>query len=211
MGIEIVKASIVYAGRLSGNAYKVLIAMSLTALDKPKEGHPASLYYGGWGALAIVLGYDAEAANDRNSAAHKAVKRAVKELRDRQHVSPMLEACRGTRQSYFVHPGGLKKGDQNDPVKGDRFDPVKGDHFGPQRGTKMVPPRKDSGQTEDLPQDISISSATEVQTAREDEKRDEIRPHKFDGNPLAGDCLTCDRPNIDRKAHPLRLLRGETA
>ena len=166
MGIEIVKASVVYGKRLSGNAYKVLIAMSLSALDKPKEGRPASLYFGGWGALAVALGYDDATAHDRNSAGHKAVKRAVKELRDAAHISPMLDACRGTRQSYFVHPGGLTKGDQNDPVKGGQFDPVKGDQNSPQRGTKMVPPRKDSGSTEDLPQDISISHVTDLLAAR---------------------------------------------
>lgn len=208
MGIEIVKASVVYGKRLSGNAYKVLIAMSLSALDKPKEGRPASLYFGGWGALAVALGYDDTTAHDRNSAGHKAVKRAVKELRDASHISPMLDACRGTRQSYFVHPGGLVKGDQNDPVKGGQFDPVKGDQNSPQRGTKMTPPRKDTGSSEGLSQDISLTQQPQLKAAREDDRSTEIDPHRFEGSPHAGDCLACDRPYLDRKAHPLRLLRG---
>lgn len=166
MGIEIVKASVVQGKRLSGNAYKVLIGMSLTALDRPKEGRPACLYFGGWGSLAVILGYDEEAANDRNSAGHKAVKRAIRELRDGSHITPMQEACRGTRQSYFLHPGGLGKGDQSDPVKGDQIDPVKGDQKGPQRGTKRVPPRKELGVTQDLLQDIAIASVTELQMRR---------------------------------------------
>ena len=210
MGVEIVKAAMVHGKRLSGNAYKVLVTMSMSALDKPKDGHPASLYFGGWGALALALGYDPEAANDRNSAGHKAVKRAVRELREGVHISPMLTAARGTRQSYFVHPGGFGKGDQGGPVKGDQIDPVKGDQNGPQRGTKTVPPRKEQGSTKDKTQDIHLPSATELQTAREDEGT-EIDPHKFQGNPAAGDCLLCDKSHLNRRMHPLWLIHGETA
>lgn len=207
MGVEIVKAAMVYGNQLSGNAYKVLVTMSMSALDKPKDGRPASLYFGGWGALATSLGYPAETSNDRNSAGHKAVKRAVRELRTGSHISPMVEACRGTRQSYFVHPGGFGKGDQNDPVKGDHFDPNKGDQNSPQRGTKMVPPRKDTGSRDDLSQDITLPSATELQTAREDESSNEMSPHKFRGQPAA-DCEACGRAYLNRQAHPLHLLRG---
>src|SRR5690349_24921652 len=98
MGVEIVKAAMVHGRRLSGNGYKVLIAMSMQALDRPKEGKPASLYFGGWGTLAESMGYPESSASDRNTAGHKAVKRAIRELRDSSHITPLLEACRGTRQ-----------------------------------------------------------------------------------------------------------------
>jgi hypothetical protein len=64
MGIEILKSSIVHGKTLSGNAYKVLVVMSLSALDKPSNGRPASLYWGGWDALAVALGH---VNADRNS------------------------------------------------------------------------------------------------------------------------------------------------
>lgn len=207
MGIEIVKASIVHGKRLSGNAYKVLIAMSVSALDKPSNGRPASLYWGGWDGLAVVLGHESAA---RNSQGHKAVKRAIKELREGLHISPMVEAHRGLAQSYLVHPGGLGKRAQSDPVKGAHDGPVKGAQNGPHSGPKKGPPRrtKDSGGQNE---DTSIASETEPQTARGDKDASEIQPHRFEGHPAAGDCLTCDRSHLDRKAHPMRLVRGETA
>lgn len=203
MGVEIVKASVIYGKRLSGNAYKVLIAMSLSALDKPSNGRPASLYWGGWDGLAVVLGYDHAA---RNSSGHKAVKRAIKELREGLHISPMVDAHRGVAQTYIIHPGGLGKRAQNDPVKGDHFGPVKGGQNGPQSGTKMTPPRKeqDSG---GLTQDISIQSQTELKTARGEEAASVVG-HKFEGEPSADECLACGLHYQNRKAHPIRLLRG---
>lgn len=206
MGVEIVKAATVYGKRLSGNAYKVLVAMSLSALDKPSNGRPASLYWGGWDALAIALGHDDAR---RDGQGHKAVKRAVKELRDGNHITPMVSASRGTRQSYMVHPGGLGKGAQDGPVKGAQSDPVKGAQSGPQSGPKMGPPRKEQG-LGGLTQDIDLIRRPSPQEAAIEAAKDEIRPHKFNGTP-SDDCLDCDGAYTDRRRHPLRLLRGETA
>lgn len=207
MGIEIVKASVVYSKRLSGNAYKVLIAMSLSALDKPKEGRPASLYFGGWDALAISLGYDDA---ERGSTGHNAVARAIRELRKARHISPMVDARRGYRQSYLVHPGGINtggKGEQNAHAEGEQSAHARGEQNAHTRVSKMLTPRKDTGSDGELTQDISLTHVPESLTAREDVSR-EIDPHRFEGSPHAGDCLACDRPYLDRKAHPLRLLRG---
>lgn len=210
MGIEIVKASIVHGKRLSGNAYKVLIAMSVSALDKPSNGRPASLYWGGWDALAVTLGYDDAA---RGSAGHNAVARAVRELKKARHVSSLIEAGRGSRQSYMVHPGGLHGSgmrEQNAHAKGEQSAHARGEQNAHVSVSKTLTPRthKDSGGQNE---DTSIASETKPQTAREGENTSEIRPHKFEGNPAAGDCLTCDRSHLDRKAHPMRLVRGETA
>lgn len=196
------KAATVYGKRLSGNAYKVLVAMSLSALDKPSNGRPASLYWGGWDALAIALGHeDAQ----RNGQGHKAVKRAMRELRDAGHISPMLTAARGTRQSYFVHPGGLNKGAQDGPVKGAQSDPVKGAQNYPQSGPEMGPPRKEQGST-GLNQD-SITHPTTSTTDRAHDADEKTSPHKFQGK-SGDDCAACGLGYSNRSAHPLHMIRG---
>jgi len=219
MGIEIVKAAAVYGRRLSGNAYKVLIAMSLQSLDRPKDGRPASLYFGGWGALQAALGYDE---GGPKSAGHTAVKRAVRELRDGKHITPMVTAARGNRQSYLVHPGGIGKGVTSDPQsteeRGSLSDPkrgsdqtLKGGQIPTERGSLSDPPRKEQ-EGQGLTQDIDLIRRPEPQEAALDAAADEMRvpPHKFNGNPGA-DCLTCDGAYADRRRHPLHLLRAEGA
>lgn len=204
MGVEIVKAAMVHGKRLSGNAYKVLVTMSMSALDKPKDNRPSHLYWGGWDALAVSLGYDNA---ERNSSGHVIVKRAIKELRSAGHISTLNEVRRGTAQTYMVHPGGLPKGEQSVPVKGEQSVPAAREQNVPARGNKTFPPRKNTGSSEDLSQDIHLPSATELQTARDDES-DEMGPHKFEGNPAADECLACGLHYQNRVAHPIRLLRG---
>lgn len=188
MGVEIVKAAMVYGKSLSGNGYKVLIAMSMSALDKPSNGRPPGLYWGGWDALAVALGHEDAT---RDSSGHRAVKRAIKELRDAKHITPMLNASRGTRQSYSVHPGGLEKGGQSDPVKGGQIDPVMGGQNSPQRGAKATPPRKEQGSSSDLSQDTTpheAASTTGSDGASKDRaEKSEVEPHAFE----AGDYDEC--------------------
>lgn len=208
------KAAVVYGSRLSGNAYKVLICMSLQALDRPKEGRPASLYFGGWGVLQAALGYDE---GGPKSAGHTAVKRAVRELRDGKHITPMVTAARGNRQSYLVHPGGIGKGVATDPQspeeRGSLGDPkrgsdqtLKGGQIRPERGSPSDPPRKEQGST-GLNEDIDLIRRPEPQEAVLAAAKDEMsRPHKFQGNP-GSECLACDGDYADRRRHPLYLLK----
>ena len=209
MGVEIVKAAMVHGKRLSGNAYKVLVTMSMSALDKPSNGRPASLYWGGWDALAVALGHENA---ERGTSGHNAVARAVRELRGERHISPMIDAGRGMRQSYLVHPGGLTpsgQGEQNAHAKGEQIAHAKGEQNAHVGVSKTLTPRKEQGSSSDKSQDISLPSATQLQTAREDEKRnEEMSPHKFQGQPAEGDCLACGLAYLNRKAHPLHLLRG---
>lgn len=212
------KAAAVCGRSLSGNAYKVLIAMSLQALDKPKDGRPAGLYFGGWGALQAALGYEE---GGPKSAGHTAVKRAVRELRDAKHITPMVVAARGSRQSYLVHPGGIGMGVTTDPQpageRGSPSDPkrgseqtLKGGQIRPERGSLSDPPRKEQ-EGRGLTQDIELIRRPEPQEAVIAASEDEMsRPHKFQGNPGA-ECLACDGAYADRRRHPLHLLRAEGA
>lgn len=216
MGVEIVKAVAGHPAtcHLSGNAFKVLVAMALQALDKPKDGRPAGLYFGGWGSLQTALGYDE---GGPESAGHTAVKRAVRELKSGQHITPMVTAVRGTRQCYLVHPGGLGKGDASDPLtteeRGSLSDPKRGSSSDPKRGSDSDPnggrPATLLGHIEEgrgLTQDEMNNSATEPQEERRANRRD-IAGHRFEGRP-GDDCTECGASYGNRRAHPLHLLRG---
>lgn len=204
VGVEIVKASMFYGRHLRGNAYKVLIAMSMTALDKPIQGRPASLYWGGWDSLAITLGYDDAA---RGSAGHNAVARAIRELRSANHVTPMVDAARGMRQSYLVHPGGFQKpekGEQNAHAKGEQDAHAVREQNAHQSVSKTLTPRKDSGVT-GLTQDTNLTVGAQPQT-----EAPTTAGHKFRGRP-GDDCETCGRPSGDRRRHPVSLVYSEGA
>lgn len=215
MGVEIVKAVAGHpaTSKLSGNAFKVLVAMALQALDKPKDGRPAGLYFGGWGALQTALGYD----EDDQEAGHTAVKRAVRELKDGRHITPMVTAVRGTRQSYLVHPGGLEQGVKTDPQtpgeRGSSSDPKRGSLSDPKRGSESDPNGGHSatllGHIEEgrgLTKDEQLTSETQPQTVPSN-RRPDIAAHKFQGRP-GEDCDECGCAYGNRRAHPLHLLRG---
>ena len=203
MGIDLTKQLFArHAADLTAGELTVLGYMCLVALDKQNDkGQPAGLYFGGWEPLALALGYDG-----LTEAAKTKVKRAVKGIRDKGLVKPMVaHAQTGERQVYriaFATTGGQKQ----TPNRGSEVDPQEGVRNRPNRGSESDPPRTHRGQTEDLPQDISISSATELQTARDDEKSDEeMGPHKFKGSP-GDDCDACGSSYLNRRVHPLHLI-----
>ena len=206
MGVELVKAATVYGSRLSGNAFKVLVAMSLSSLDKPKNGRPACLYWRGWDTLSNALGYESA---ERGTSGHNAVARAVRELREAKHITPMTDAGRGTRQSYLVHPGGVNppaQGEQNAHTKGNQNAHTKGEQNAHVRVSKMLTPRKESGST-GLNQDTSLPVEAQPQGGPDSaSSKDDSSPHKFAGTPNA-DCLACGKGYANRSAHPLHLLR----
>lgn len=197
MGVEIVKAAMVYGKSLSGNGYKALITMSMSALDKPSNGRPASLYWGGWDALAVALGHENA---ERNSPGQNAVARAIRELKNGKHITPMLDAGRGTRQSYMVHPGGLNRGsqgEQNAHAEGEQNAQPKGEQNAPQRVSKMLPPRKEQGSGTDLSQDITpheAASTTGSDGASGEPangKSDQIEPHGYTAANGEDECRIC--------------------
>lgn len=212
MGVELVKQVVGHpsTSRLSGNAYKALVSMALQALDKPKDGRPACLYFGGWQSLMVALGYEPDGPE---SAAHTAVKRAVKELKDGKHISPMLTAVRGTRQSYLIHPGGLGKGVTSDPQattdSGSLSDPKRGSSSDPKRGSVGDPNGGHSathlGRTKDeegLTQDITSTRATsttgsDVADKNADDEKLRVEVHGHIGGP-DDDCSECGLSRLNR-------------
>lgn len=209
MGIELVKAVVGHpsTAALSGNAYKVLVCMATTALDKAKEGRPGGLYFGGWDALAITLGH-----LDASPGAGKtAVKRAIAELRKAGHITAMVTARTGSRQSYMVHPGGLSEGVSTRPPQGVTERPPQGSDSDPHRGSLGDPPRTNTGTSSGLKQDEQLKALPQPQTEDPDKDAEELAAHRFEGNPGV-ECLRCDRAYQDRRAHPIHLAyRGEPA
>lgn len=224
MGIELVKQVVGHpsTSRLSGNAYKALVSMALQALDKPKEGRPAGLYFGGWQALMVALGYEPDGVD---SAAHTAVKRAVKELKDGEHISPMLTAVRGTRQSYLIHPGGLGKGvtsdpqsprdsgSPTDPKRGSSGDPIRGSESDPNGGhsaTHLGRTQEEEGLTQDRTPTLATSTtgsdvAGEKQAAGM--KSSEVSNHAHVGG-QDDDCQVCGCSKLNRVHSGFRPLRA---
>jgi len=205
VGIELVKAVVGHPStcRLSGNAYKVLVCMATTALDKAKDGRPGGLYWGGWDALAITLGHPNA---EPNTTGKNAVQRAVSELRKAGHITPMMTARHGSRQSYLVHPGGLAKGEQNAPLDGEQNATPKGSKTVPHQGSKTLPPRTNTGDIAGLRQDEQLPSLPKPQTANGDNDEPALA-HKFKGSP-SNDCLDCGGRYANRRLHPLHLIRG---
>lgn len=212
MGVELVKqvAGHPSTSRLSGNAYKVLVAMALQALDKPKDGRPAGLYFGGWQALMVALGYTPDGPE---SAAHTAVKRAVRELKNGEHITPMVTAVRGTRQSYLIHPGGLGKGVQSDPQSeeesGSLTDPKRGSSSDPKWGSDSDPkgghPVTHLGHIEEgrglnqdrTPTRAASTTGSDGATKNAADEKSEVEPHGHIGGP-DDDCSECGLSRLNR-------------
>jgi hypothetical protein len=200
VGIDLVKYVVARCGRLklSGNAYKVLVAMAATALDQPNsKGQPARLYYAGWEPLALALGFDPQE-NPRK--AKEAVRRAIKELREAGLVCVVGGHARtGNRQSYRLDLDAVAAVSWAPDL--DLRTPDLGDQEGPQVGGNRAPnlgaPRTHIGPSEDLPQD----SLPPVAASATGHARAEVEQHAFVGNP-GDDCESCGLGYANRLAHP---------
>lgn len=104
MGVNLVSAVVVNHAGLSNRAFRVLVRMALSALDKTNErGQPPGLYWGGWEVLALSLGrQDLETPSARRLA-QETVRRAIQELVAAGLVTPLHVAQRGTRQTYQLN------------------------------------------------------------------------------------------------------------
>ena len=58
MGIDNVKAAIIWRRQLDGRARVLLQHMAMVSLDHPKQDQAARRYWEGWPSMALVLGYD---------------------------------------------------------------------------------------------------------------------------------------------------------
>lgn len=203
MGIDLTKQLYSFhAADLTAGELVVLGYMCLVALDKENvKGQPARLYFGGWEPLALVLGYDS-----LTSAAKEKVRRSIKGVREKGLIKPLVgHAQTGERQVYRIQVG--PTGAQlPSPNRATGSEPQEGHNFRGNRGSETEPPRKDSGGMQDLLQD-PCPPLPEPQGPPSPKP---AQGHKFRGQ-RGDDCYECGRGYADRAAHPIRLLRGDTA
>lgn len=178
MGIELVKSVIALHGGLNGNQYKVLIAMAWQALDKPKDGRPAALYWGGWEPLGAALGYGIGDKLDAGSrVAQERVRQAMKGLAKAGLIEPLNVARRGTRQSYrlWITPfptvidGGSKA--EGSPSESEGGSPSESEGSKPLGNRGISPSKSEGPRTQkdirgDLMKDEHDASRTHVQRGR---------------------------------------------
>lgn len=205
MGIDLAKQLFArHAAHLTAGELTVLGYMCLVALDKENgKKQPAGLYFAGWEPLAVALGYDG-----LTPAAKEKVRRCIKGVREKGLIKPLVaHAQTGERQVYRIQVGSTGAQVQS-PSRGTEVEPQEGHNFRGDWGSEVDPPRTHTGQTQDLSQDITLNSATELQTARADEKP-EVIGHKFKGDSRDDQCTLCGKTYLNRRVHPLHLiLRG---
>lgn len=203
MGIDLTKQLFArHAADLTAGELTVLGYMCVVALDKENgRGQPPGLYFGGWEPLALALGYDG-----LTEAAKTKVKRAVRGIRDKGLVKPMVaHAKTGERQVYRITLAGAG-GQKQTPTRGSESDPHQGVTSRPDRGSESDPPRTYLGQREDLRQDTQLTTSAQPQDARGVKDGDEeVGPHKFQGAP-DDDCTACGWSYLNRSVHPLHLI-----
>lgn len=107
MGRDLLALAHSHPARLTPPQRVVLERMALTALDRGSATRPSSLYFGGYGPLAIALGREWPADDDGSSsaqlardAAAQAVRRALRGLRALGLIEFNNVARHGVRQEY---------------------------------------------------------------------------------------------------------------
>lgn len=209
---------------LTSRAFKVLLRMAATALDKPtKEGRPPNLYFAGEGPLIGVLyGPDAVELAERADTGQKLatedlkrlknmrreVRAAVDELRSAGLIAPEVEHARtGHRQRFRLVLGLGAEGQVAHPAEGQIAHPAEG-QVAPPRVGKSPTPRTERGPTEDSPKDATtIDAASTTDRARDDTLPDGVQFDPNEHHTATGATCECGRGF----RHPLHSPRTRSA
>lgn len=120
MGLFAAKSAVLVAMRLEiGNtAARLLNHMALECWDEDHGIQPARRYFGGRESSAVALGFGAP--HNGSEAAHRAVKRAVKELIDQGAIRRLRSGGRGETSEYELlldssRPATSRRG-SNEPI-----------------------------------------------------------------------------------------------
>jgi hypothetical protein len=142
MGAELVGLALARWTHVSDRAFRVLMRMSLTALDRPSKGRPAAVYLGGRELLAMTL------RSDKGTAAthYRAVQRALAELSEEGAIQHLKNGWAGQNAVYrLTLEGGRKGGSTDHPVGGSTDHPMGGP-----TGTEWVVPETTPRNQEEL-------------------------------------------------------------
>jgi hypothetical protein len=181
MGATLVTQAIQrWAPHVSDRAFRVLIAMAVIALDKPKKDTPEKLYFGGQEALTHSL--RRERGGNLDSAV-KTVKRAIRELMDVGAIRCTQVAVLGSNAVYLLTLENSPRVQEHDdsgskyfangrdtpsPPGGDTPSPHGRDTPSPNRGTSDVPTSKETPEEplEELEKEEGVSVRTDLAVTR---------------------------------------------
>lgn len=151
MGIQLVGVVLVrWAPHLSDRAFRVLVRMAATAMDRSNGQAPAGVYFGGHDLLAMTLRRERRGGTDETGL--KLVQRAIAELIQLGAVERTSASRSGRRANYTLRLDAEIVGDSSGPPLGDSGGPPQiplGDSSGTKWGTPVVPPRNNEEQPKD--------------------------------------------------------------
>jgi hypothetical protein len=163
MGASLVVQVLASWSHVSDRAFRVLVRMAVTALDKPQNGQAAAIYHGGRDLLAMTLRSEGSA-----ETRYRAVKRAVAELTEAGAIEHLATGWAGQNAVYRLtlerskpasKPDGM--GGRSDPPKGGFSDPPMGGQIATEWGVAQTPPRnQEELQEERAEEDVGLSTTT---------------------------------------------------
>jgi hypothetical protein len=145
MGASLVVQVLANWSHLSDRAFRVLVRMAVTALDKPQNGQPAAIYHGGRELLAMSL--RSKGGTDRTR--YRSVAEAVAELTDAGAIQHLAIGWAGQNAVYRLTLSNVKA----EGMGGPRAHPVDGSIAHPMdvpTGTKRMGPGHTPRNQEDL-------------------------------------------------------------
>jgi len=173
MGAHLVAEVLARWTDVSDRAFRILVRMAVTALDKPQNGQPACIYRGGRELLAMSLRSEKGSARTRN----RAVAKAVAELTELGAIEHLVTGWAGQNAVYRLTlsrtrlivkdrsnskgVGGLK----DHPVDGSTDHPMDGPS-GAERVVSETTPRNQEELPEERGEEESVDLRTDVTVAR---------------------------------------------
>jgi hypothetical protein len=163
MGASLVVQVLANWSHLSDRAFRVLVRMAVTALDKPQNGQPANIYRAGRDLLAMGLRSEGSA-----ETRYRAVKRAVAELTDAGAIEHLATGWAGQNAVYRLSLERSKPaaepsrmGGSSDPPVGGSSDPLMGGQIATEWGVSATPPRNQEDLEEErAEEEVGLSQTT---------------------------------------------------
>lgn len=205
MGVQLANVAIIrWAPVISDRAFRVLMRMSLTALDKPSNGQPAAHYFGGLDLLSMTL-------RGGGDPTHRTTRRALSELVSVGAIESAQKGKRGARAVYRLtldadpKPMVSGQGCPTDWTDLSRNSDGSG-QVSPGSG-HLVSPLGTTGATQDdeRQEDEVVASPAVVQTARDESAANDDLPAEDGCCPDCGTYLDPDGTCFNRHC-PLTVV-----
>ncbi|HXM54563.1 MAG TPA: hypothetical protein VOB72_04175 [Candidatus Dormibacteraeota bacterium] len=175
MGANLVAQVLTHWTHVSDRAFRVLVRMAVTALDKPKDGAPAAVYFAGRELLAMSL-----RGGGTEQSRFRIVSRVVAELIEVGAIERTDSGRTGHHAVYRLTLGGTKpadkatdQGGQFSHPKGGQISHPKGGQFGPQRVANLATPRNQEEPLEELKEEERGALTTASHPSRATEPSEE--------------------------------------